>query len=145
MVTVLVLKGCGSLSSDEQWTTQAVLSVMFRLFGLLFFCLDIHNHTEFISEDSGLWSFKVYIFSVSVYILVWICNACLLSVTCSFHPISSADFHYVQLQARMWQRDARDRFTLQPTPAAVLDVCSFTRNMLKKWSGSCLCYEYWLV
>nr|CAB3479448.1 unnamed protein product [Digitaria exilis] len=26
------------------------------------------------------------------------------------------------VQARMWQRDARDRFTLQPTPAAVLDV-----------------------
>jgi len=26
------------------------------------------------------------------------------------------------VQARMWQRDARDRFTLQPTPAAVLDM-----------------------
>ncbi|PWZ31457.1 hypothetical protein Zm00014a_020726 [Zea mays] len=38
------------------------------------------------------------------------------------------------VQARMWQRDARDRFTLQPTPAAVLDVCSFTRNICYRLS-----------
>ena len=29
---------------------------------------------------------------------------------------------FLFVQARMWQRDARDRFTLQPTAAAVLDV-----------------------
>jgi len=42
------------------------------------------------------------------------------------------------VQARMWQRDARDRFTLQPTPAAVLDVLALTCNyVFKRWIDSC--------
>ena len=87
------------------------------------------------------FSFRIFIlYAFFFFVYIFALNLqCLSFGMHSFLSTSSADFpQCARTQARMWQRDARDIFILQPTPATVLDVLALTCNyVFKRWIGNC--------